>query len=103
MLPDSNSEIASLRRQIFLQLLALVVLAGSVTVYLYRQASIEGKQLTQAKRVIAGYEAQEPNFINVLNELVAYGQSHPDFSKTVLKKYGIATSPINPGAATTSK
>jgi hypothetical protein len=90
MSSDSNPEISALRSQLFIQLVALVVVAGCLTVYLYRQASIEGKQLAQAKRVIANYQLQEPNIINVLNQLVAYGQKHPDFAQTVLKKYGIA-------------
>jgi hypothetical protein len=90
MSSDSNSEISALRSQLFIQLVALVVVAGCLTVYLYRQASIEGKQLAQAKRVIANYQLQEPNLINVINQLVAYGQKHPEFAQTVLKKYGIA-------------
>jgi hypothetical protein len=90
MSSDSNPEISALRSQLFIQLVALVVVAGCLTVYLYRQASIEGKQLAQAKRVIANYQLQEPNLINVINQLVAYGQKHPDFAQSVLKKYGIA-------------
>jgi len=87
---DSHSELSSLRTQIFIQLVALVILAGCLTAYLYRQASMEGKKITQAIRVINSYKQQEPAVINVLNELVAYGQKHPDFSRAVLKKYGLA-------------
>jgi hypothetical protein len=103
MSSDSNSEISALRSQLFIQLVALVVVAGCLTVYLYRQASIEGKQLAQAKRVIANYQLEEPNLINVLNQLVVYGQKHPDFAQTVLKKYGIASTTGKIGSAPGSK
>jgi hypothetical protein len=96
---DSNPEMSSLRRQLFFQLVALVVVAGSLTVYLYRQASMEGKQIAQAQKIIASYQLQQTNIVNVLNELVAYGQKHPDFSTVVLKKYGLVSAASNPGAA----
>jgi hypothetical protein len=88
---DSPSEISSLRTQMFIQLVALVIVALCLTAYLYRQASLEGKQITQSLRIINGYKQQEPKIIEVLNQLVAYGQKHPDFSRAVLKKYGVGT------------
>ncbi len=88
---DSNSEMSSLRTQMFIQLIALLVIALCLTAYLYRQASLEGKQITQSLRIINGYKKQEPKIIDVLNQLVAYGQKHPDFSQAVLKKYGGGT------------
>jgi len=100
---DSNSELSSLRRQLFFQLVALVVVTGSLTVYLYRQASMEGKQIAQAQKIIASYQLQQTNIINVLNELVAYGQKHPDFSTVVLKKHGLVSAAGNPGATAASK
>jgi hypothetical protein len=103
MSADSNPEFSSLRRQLFFQLVALVVVAGSLTVYLYRQASMEGKQIAQAQKIIASYQLQQTNVINVLNALVAYGQKHPDFSTAVLKKYGLVSAAGNPGAAPAAK
>ena len=100
---DSNPELISLRRQLFFQLFALVVVAASLTVYLYRQASIEGKQIAQAQKIIASYKQQEPNVINVLNQLVAYGQKHPDFNTVVLKKYGLGSAASNSVPAAPSK
>ena len=88
---DSHSEISSLRTQMLVQLVALVILAVCLTAYLYRQASWEGKQITQSLRVINAYKRQEPKVIEVLNQLVAYGQKHPEFSRAVLKKYGVGT------------
>jgi hypothetical protein len=90
---DSNSEISALRNQLFIQLIALVLVTGTLTVYLYRQASMEGKALAQAKQVVDGYRQAEPNMVNIINGLVAYGQRHPDYAQQVLKKYGIVPPP----------
>jgi hypothetical protein len=86
---DSPSEISSLRTQVFIQQVALVVAVGCLTALLYRQASLEGKQISQSLRVIAGYKQDQNTIIDILNQLVAYGQKHPDFSNAVLKKYGV--------------
>ncbi len=86
---DSHPEISALRTQVFIQQVALVIAVGCLTAFLYRQASSEGKQITQSIRIVAGYKQQEPKIVDLLNQLVAYGQKHPDFSKAVLKKYGV--------------
>jgi len=88
---DSHSEISALRSQMFIQLIALVMVALCLTAYLYRQASLQGKQITQSLRVINGYKRQEPKIVDLLNQLVAYSQKHPEFSRAVLKKYGVGT------------
>jgi hypothetical protein len=90
---DSDSEISVLRSQLFIQLVALVVVTGTLAVFLYRQASIEGKALAQAQQVVNAYRQAEPNMVNIVNQLVAYGQKHPDYAQQVLKKYGIAAAP----------
>jgi hypothetical protein len=104
MSSDSNPEISALRNQVFILLVALVVVTGTLTVYLYRQASVTGKQLTairpQAQQIITVYNQVQPQLISFVNQLTAYGQSHPDFAQQVLKKDGIIAA--NP-AATPSK
>jgi alpha-N-acetylglucosamine transferase len=86
---DSHPDISSLRTQVFIQQVALVIALGCLTAQLYRQASLEGKQINQSVRIIAGYKQHEPAIIDILNQLVAYGNKHPDFSNAVLKKYGV--------------
>jgi hypothetical protein len=93
---DSDSEISVLRSQLFIQLVALVVVTGTLAVFLYRQASIEGKALAQAQQMIDNYKKAEPTMVNVVNEFVTYGQRHPDYAQQVLKKYGIAAPPGAP-------
>ena len=93
---DSNSEISALKRQVFTLLVALVVVSGTLTVYLYRQASITGKDIAaiqpQAQQLIGAFNQNQSLMIGFVNQLVAYGQAHPDF-RPVLMKYGIQPPP----------
>jgi len=99
---NSSPEISALRNQVFVLLVALIVLSGTVTVYLFRQASMAGKDLEQLKpqatQVINGFNQNQQLMVNFINQLVAYGQAHPDF-KPVLAKYGIAPVPGVPAGA----
>ena len=96
MSADSNSEISALKRQVFTLLVALVVVSGTLTVYLYRQASITGKDITaiqpQAQQLIGAFNQNQSLMISFVNQLVVYGQAHPDF-RPVLMKYGIQPPP----------
>ena len=106
MNPDSNSEIAALKRQVFTLLVALIVVSGTVTVYLYRQASITGKDIDairpQAQQIIGAFNQNQSLMNSFVNQLVAYGQTHPDF-RPVLMKYGVTPPavaiPTTPAAA----
>jgi len=93
---DSNSEMCALKRQVFTLLVALVVVSGTLTVYLYRQASIAGKDIAtiqpQAQQLIGAFNQNQSLMIGFVNQLVAYGQAHPDF-RPVLLKYGIQPPP----------
>jgi hypothetical protein len=99
MTPDdnSNSEIAALKNQVFTLLVALIVVSGTLTVFLYHQASSEGKELNAARALDAGMSTNEVMFTTFVNRLVAYGEKHPDFVP-VLKKYGIAPVPGVPAS-----
>jgi hypothetical protein len=106
MNPDSNSEIAALKRQVFTLLVALIVVSGTVTVYLYRQASITGRDIDairpQAQQIIGAFNQNQSLMNSFVNQLVAYGQTHPDF-RPVLQKYGVTPPavaiPTTPAAA----
>jgi hypothetical protein len=99
---DTNAQISALQRQVFALLLALIVVSGTLTVYLYRQASISGKDIDaikpQAQQIIGVYNQNQTLMVNFVNQLVAYGQTHPDFGP-VLAKYGIAPVPGIPAGA----
>ena len=91
MMSDNNTsaEITALKNQVFTLLVALIVVSGTLTVYLYRQVSMAGKDLAQGEQLKVALEKREVPVENFVNELVAYGEKHPDFVP-VLKKYGIA-------------
>jgi hypothetical protein len=99
---DLAGQVTCLRRQVTLLLLALIVVSGTLATYLFYQSHIISNDLgvlePQARDIVQNYEKNLPNLQKFVQELVAYGQSHPDF-QPILKKYGI---PLTPPAATNS-
>jgi hypothetical protein len=97
-LPQSNpqtdmmDQVVALRHQVFTLLLALVVVSGTLTVYLYRQASVAKKDMAavkpQATQMIDAFKRDHPMMDAFVKQLTAYGVTHPDF-QPILKKYGI--------------
>jgi hypothetical protein len=85
-------QIVALRHQVFTLLLALVVVSGTLTVVLYRQAKLTGRDIDiikpQATQIIAAFKRDQPSMENFVKQLTAYGVTHPDF-QPILKKYGI--------------
>jgi hypothetical protein len=90
---DLAVQVVSLRRQITLLLLALTVVSGTLTTYLFYQSRTMGKDIAafepQARAVVQNYQQNLPQIQKFVQELVAYGKSHPDF-QPILKKYGIS-------------
>jgi hypothetical protein len=99
MNPDSNSEVFALQRQMFSLLIALLIVSGTVTTYLYRQASIINKDIEavkpQAQQVIGVFNQNQALMVSFLNQLVTYSQTHPDF-RPILLKYGINPTAVPP-------
>ena len=100
-------QIVALRHQVFTLLLALVVVSGTLTVYLYRQASITGKDVVavkpQATKIIQEFSHNRVGMENFVKQLTAYGSTHPDF-QPILRKYGIVPqSAITPAAPAAPK
>jgi hypothetical protein len=90
-----NDQIAALQRQVFALLLALVVVSGTVTVYLYRQASILGKDVASEKQLIMSVNQGETTMISLANQLAAYSKLHPEIAP-LLTKYGVGPNGIPP-------
>ena len=99
MSADSNPEISALQRQVFSLLIALLIVSGTVTTYLYRQASLTGKDVEaikpQAQRIIGVFNQNQKLMVSFVNQLVAYSQAHPDF-RPILLKYGINPAAVPP-------
>jgi len=94
-------QIVALRHQVFTLLLALVVVSGTLTVVLYRQAKLTGRDIEiikpQATQIIAAFKRDQPAMENFVKQLTIYGNMHPDF-QPILRKYGLVP-PTQPAAA----
>jgi hypothetical protein len=81
-----------LRCQVTSLLLALIVVSGTLTVFLWYQSRVTEKSIDAVKpeaiRVTRIFEQNRPALDKLVRQLVVYGQSHPDF-QPILKKYGI--------------
>jgi hypothetical protein len=90
---EISEQICALRRQAFTLLLALIVVSGTLTIFLYRQASVTRRDIEnlkpQAAQLIKAFDQDRPVIQSFVQQLAAYGQTHPDFQQQVLKKYGI--------------
>ena len=95
----THDEIAALKNQVFTLLVALVVISGTLTVYLYRQVSVTRKDISQGLQLAGALNQNEQAMAGFVSRLVAYGEKHPDFTAQVLKKYGIAPIPGVPANA----
>ena len=97
---ELSDQIAVLRRQTFTLLLALIIVSGTLTVFLYRQASLTRRDIAavkpQATQIIQAFTQNGPNIQLFIKQLAAFGATHPDF-QPILKKYGIP--PVAAGAA----
>ena len=103
---DTSSEIAALRNQAFNLLVALIFVSCTLTYFLYRQASLSGKDYEalsqQVNQQVVILRQSAPSVMTFVNQLGAYGMTHPDI-RPILAKYGIAVAPTQPVAPATPK
>jgi hypothetical protein len=83
-------------------LMALIMVSGTVTIYLYRQASITRKDYEalqpQAQQVIGAFNQNQKLMMDFVNALGNFGKTHPDFMP-VLAKNGIGQAPASAAPA----
>jgi hypothetical protein len=93
---ELTDQITALRRQMITLLLALIVVSGTLTVFLWYQSRIVGKEIDvirpQAMQIVQIFNQRSL----LVEKLAVYGQTHSDF-QPILKKYGI---PLTNPAAT---
>jgi len=101
---DLGQQVEALQHQVFMLLLALIVVSGTLVAYLGYESHHIGKEVDsikpQAVPLIQAFKQNQPALQNFVNQLVAYGQTHPDF-RPVLQKYGI--NPMAPPPTTPKK
>jgi hypothetical protein len=95
-----NGDLTALKNQVFTLLVALIVLSGTFTVYLYRQVSLLNKDIAQTKQLSAQLTRNQQAIEVFVTQLVTYAERHPDYLP-VLKKYGVVPPPA--GAAAPKK
>jgi sensor domain CHASE-containing protein len=90
---ETSDQIAALRYQMFLMLLSLVIIGASLAGYLYLQDRFTRRDIAvlkpQAAQVVEAFNQNRGAIQSFVQQLAAYGQTHPDFQQQVLRKYGI--------------
>lgn len=93
--PDLREEIESLRHLIGSILILLVVVSGTLTIFLLREMKNTSGQLEAfrpgATNMIALYQKQQaPVMDDFINKIKQYGQTHKDFDP-ILVRWGLKT------------
>jgi hypothetical protein len=103
---ELTDQIVALRHQVFTLLLALVVISGTLTVVLYRQSRLTGRDIDaikpQATKIIQAFAQRRASMENFVKQLTDYGSTHPDF-QPILLKYGLVQQPATAPAAPKTK
>jgi hypothetical protein len=89
---DLRQQCASLQRQVSTLLLAMFVLSGTVTVFLWRQARYARVDLETLKapaaQLIQAFKQEKLLMDDFVAKLSEFGKTHPDFAP-ILNKYKI--------------
>ena len=98
---DLQAQYDALRHLVVSMLILVVVISGTLNIYLLRQWRTTKRDLTairpQATQMIAEYQkVSGPMMNDFIKKIAEYGRTHPDFAP-VLAKYG-----IKPTAATSA-
>jgi hypothetical protein len=108
---DLKEQCAALQRQVSMLLLALFIVSGTLSVFLWRQARYARADLEAVKQpagqIIQAFKQEQPRMDNFVARLADYGRTHPDFVP-ILNKYkiAVATAPMTaspPPTTTTPK
>lgn len=90
--PDLEWQVAALQRQVFLLLLALIVVTFTIVFYLYYQSHILANDLDNfrpgALQVIKNYNDNARTIANFESQVINYGEAHPAFV-AALKQNGL--------------
>jgi hypothetical protein len=88
-----EQQVDALQRQVFLLLVALIVVTSTVVFYLFYESHVESVDLMEyrpaAVQKIELYNNNALKIQNFYKELAEYGIAHPGFEQAVLAKYGL--------------
>jgi hypothetical protein len=101
---DLQAQVEGLRHLVVSLLVLMVVISGTLNIYMLRQWRSTSKDLAgirpQAAQLVAEYQkVSGPLMTDFIKRITEYGRTHPDFAP-ILAKYGLkSTTPTNPPTA----
>jgi hypothetical protein len=102
---DVQQQCACLQRQITTLLLALIIVSGTLTVFLWRQKAYARRDLEAmqqpAAQIIQDFNQNQATMKGFVDKIAEYGRTHPDFMP-ILTKYRIPVPTGAPPAAATA-
>ena len=96
-----------LEKQTATLLIALVILSGTLTIFLFRQMTYARRDLDAVKppgaQIIQDYAQNKANLEGFVIKIAEYGRTHPDFAP-IMNRYrnilsSVAASPASPAPA----
>ena len=98
---DLAQQVAALQRQVFLLLVALIVVAATIVFYLYYEGHVASQEYTAVRpeftQLIQDYNKNALAIQSFEKQLVSFGTTHPNF-QPILKQYGLI-GPANANSA----
>jgi len=98
---DMKQQCACLQRQITTLLLALVIVSGTLTVFLWRQARYARRDLESTKAPIENSRKNKAAMDAFIARIAEFGRTHPDFAP-IMTKYRIPMPTGAPPATATA-
>lgn len=92
---DLQEKFRWLHRQIQIILVLLILVSGTLTLFLLRQYREAKGGLQNANQMVAQYTNAAPAMDEFVKKVVDYARTHPDLAQA-LTKYGINATPLPP-------
>jgi hypothetical protein len=95
-----QAEISSLRQLVVSMLILLIVISGTLNVYLLRQWRSSQVELKRVRVFVDTYSKEYfPQITNYVGKLTDYSRTHTNIVP-ILRKYGLDNAPTSPAPAT---
>ena len=93
-----------LQQQVNTLLILLLVVSGTLSVFLLRQVSLQRKEMDRLRPVVAQYNTNVvPRLQEFMNQLGEYSRTHPEVMP-ILTKYGLVQHPAaGPGTSSSTE
>ena len=92
---STERQLQSLRKLFVVVLAILLVISGSLMIFLWGQKRILNSQLREARKFVDDYEKVTAPFLsNFISNLQVYGRAHPDFNP-IMDKYNLRAAVSN--------